>query len=323
MNKIYTAQEVANRLKIKKTTVYDLIKRGELKASKVGKQLRISQQQLDDCLVLHPKDSHSSLSELSFSAVSDIPAYTDEQALRKIDYLNNSSGLIISSQESAIVEHLRSFTQITEGSLPMLHSYMNDYNSLYSLYYEKSHLALVSLHRADPSFPMEFINALLPGMNTLALHLCDFQMGFYVKKGNPKNIKMPADLCRSDITFLNRERGSNCRMLLDFLLKKEGLSVSSISGYKNELLSHMSLANAIATERADTGIGDLGQLGAYPQLEGVPLAPASMYLLFPASHKSHPAFQAILNTVSSESFRLGLEHFRGYSTKKTGTLQHL
>ena len=133
MNKIYTAQEVANRLKIKKTTVYDLIKRGELKASKVGKQLRISQQQLDDYLGLHPKDSHSSLSKLSFSAVSDIPAYTDEQALRKIDYLNNSSGLIISSQESAIVEHLRSFTQITEGSLPMLHSYMNDYNSLYSL----------------------------------------------------------------------------------------------------------------------------------------------------------------------------------------------
>ena len=91
MNKIYTAQEVANRLKIKKTTVYDLIKRGELKASKVGKQLRISQQQLDDYRGLHPKDSHSSLSELSFSAVSDIPAYTDEQALRKIDYLNKIS----------------------------------------------------------------------------------------------------------------------------------------------------------------------------------------------------------------------------------------
>lgn len=323
MNKIYTAQEVANRLKIKKTTVYNLIKRGELKASKVGKQLRISQQQLDDYLGLHPENSHSSISEFSFSGISDIPAYTDEQAFRKMDYLNNTSGLIISSQESAIVEHLRSFTQITEGSLPMLHSYMNDYNSLYSLYYEKSHLALVSLHMADSSFPLEFIGSLLPGMDTMALQLCDFQMGFYVKKGNPKNIKTPADLCRSDITFLNREKGSNCRMLLDFLIKKEGLSTSSIFGYKTELLSHMSLANAIATGRADTGIGDLGQLTAYSQLEGIPLAPASMYLLFPASFRNHPAFEAIINTVSQESFRLGLEHFKGYSTKKTGTLQHL
>ena len=39
MNKVYTAQEVADKLKIKKSTVYDLIKRGELSSSKVGKQL--------------------------------------------------------------------------------------------------------------------------------------------------------------------------------------------------------------------------------------------------------------------------------------------
>ena len=36
MNKVYTAQEVADKLKIKKSTVYDLIKRGELSSSKVG-----------------------------------------------------------------------------------------------------------------------------------------------------------------------------------------------------------------------------------------------------------------------------------------------
>ena len=46
MNKLYTAQEVADRLKIKKTTVYELIKRGELESSKIGKQLRISEEQL-------------------------------------------------------------------------------------------------------------------------------------------------------------------------------------------------------------------------------------------------------------------------------------
>ena len=46
MNKLYTAQEVAERLKIKKNTVYELIKRGELASSKIGKQLRISEEQL-------------------------------------------------------------------------------------------------------------------------------------------------------------------------------------------------------------------------------------------------------------------------------------
>ena len=46
MNKVYAAQEVADKLKIKKSTVYDLIKRGELSSSKVGKQLRVSEEQL-------------------------------------------------------------------------------------------------------------------------------------------------------------------------------------------------------------------------------------------------------------------------------------
>ena len=47
MNKLYTAQEIADKLKIKKTTVYELIKRGELESSKIGKQLRISEEQLN------------------------------------------------------------------------------------------------------------------------------------------------------------------------------------------------------------------------------------------------------------------------------------
>ena len=50
MNKVYTAQEVADKLKIKKSTVYDLIKRGELSSSKVGKQLRVSEEQLSQYL---------------------------------------------------------------------------------------------------------------------------------------------------------------------------------------------------------------------------------------------------------------------------------
>ncbi len=44
MNKFYNAQEIADKLKIKKNTVYELIKRGELSSSKVGKQLRVSEE---------------------------------------------------------------------------------------------------------------------------------------------------------------------------------------------------------------------------------------------------------------------------------------
>ena len=45
------------------------------------------------------------------------------------------------------------------------------------------------------------------------------KQGFYVKKGNPKNIKKISDLQKSDINFVNRQRGSGTRILFDKLLK--------------------------------------------------------------------------------------------------------
>lgn len=48
--KFYTPQEIAEKLKVSKLTVYDLIKKGELEAVKIGKIYRISQEALDNFL---------------------------------------------------------------------------------------------------------------------------------------------------------------------------------------------------------------------------------------------------------------------------------
>ena len=45
--KLLTAKEAAEILKVRKNTVYDMIKRGDLKASNLGKQLRIRQGDLE------------------------------------------------------------------------------------------------------------------------------------------------------------------------------------------------------------------------------------------------------------------------------------
>ena len=46
--RLLTVVEAAEVLKVKKNTVYDMIKRGDLKASKLGKQLRMRQEDLDE-----------------------------------------------------------------------------------------------------------------------------------------------------------------------------------------------------------------------------------------------------------------------------------
>ena len=130
MNKLYTAQEIADKLKIKKTTVYELIKRGELESSKIGKQLRISEEQLNR--YLQGGDPPVPEAPLPF------PDFQPESSLLKRDYLLYSNGLIISGQASPALEYLINQMAIHPNGLPVLHSHLNTYNGLYSLYFKKS-----------------------------------------------------------------------------------------------------------------------------------------------------------------------------------------
>jgi len=51
--KFYTIEEVADILRVNPATVRKLIDTGELKATRVGRQYRISQEQLDDYIQRH------------------------------------------------------------------------------------------------------------------------------------------------------------------------------------------------------------------------------------------------------------------------------
>ena len=94
MNKLYTAQEVADRLKIKKTTVYELIKRGELESSKIGKQLRVSEEQLTQYLNRSSSGNSESGQDIPYTSVNFEP----ESSLLKRDYLLHSSGIILGAR---------------------------------------------------------------------------------------------------------------------------------------------------------------------------------------------------------------------------------
>ncbi len=50
IEELYTPEEIAAKLKITKYTVYEMIKRGDLDAHRLGKQLRISGEQLNQYL---------------------------------------------------------------------------------------------------------------------------------------------------------------------------------------------------------------------------------------------------------------------------------
>lgn len=307
MNKFYTAQEIADKLKIKKNTVYELIKRGELSSSKVGKQLRVSEEQL----ALYLKTASSS-QEISLKT----PDFQPESSLLKRDYLLHSNGLILCGQTSPALELLLSQMSVHPDSIPVLQSHMNSYNGLYSLYFGKSHIASASLSEED-------ICCLVPGTELTAICLYEYPVGLYVKKGNPKNIENIRDLTRPDITFANREKGSTRRIFLDRILMKEKISPGSISGYERELVSDLSTAAAIIDGRADTALGEELITRQTQALSFLPMEKLPMYLVMKTTSMEKPGFAPLLEIIRSEEYRTILKNQTGYDTSHTGEIRNL
>ena len=79
--------------------------------------------------------------------------------------------------------------------------------------------------------------------------------GLMVAKGNPLNILGIKDLVRPKIRFMNRQKSSGTRLLLDTLLTKEKIDPKQINGYEREEFTHSAIANAILAKKADVGVG--------------------------------------------------------------------
>lgn len=307
MNKFYTAQDVAEKLKIKKTTVYELIKRGELNSSKIGKQLRISEDQLMQYL-------HGSRTDAAVPL--HLPDAQPESSLLKRDYLLYSSGLILSGQTSPALELLCTQMSIHPQGMPVLQSHMNTYNGLYSLYFDKAHVAAASL-------PPKNLENLIPGISVAAVYLYEYSVGFFVQKGNPKNIFTFQDLTRADIILANREKGSTRRIYLDGQLKKAGISPADISGYRKELVSDLSTAAAVISHKADTALGEEYIARQSPELDFVPLNRLPMFLVMETASLEKPGIPAMIDIIRSEDFKTSLHNQTGYDISRTGEILYL
>jgi putative molybdopterin biosynthesis protein len=113
---------------------------------------------------------------------------------------------------------------------------------------------IAGFHLSDP-LGSQVIARRLKSEGMLIVPVMKRTQGFLIPKGNPLNITSVKDLTRPRIRFINRQKGSGTRLLLDTLLKKNGILSESIKGYENEEFTHSAIAMAILAKKADLGMG--------------------------------------------------------------------
>lgn len=184
----------------------------------------------------------------------------------------------------------------------------------------ETHLA--GSHLFDPEsgeYNLAYIRQYLPGVAVVVLALVGRQQGLLVLPQNPKDIHNLEDLSRQDVVFINRQRGAGTRVLLDFHLSQLGIKTDQVNGYEREEYTHLSLAAAIASGRADCGLG----IAAAAQALGlgfVPLFQERYDLVIPQEYYHSPLLAPLLQVLENQAFQDSVSALPGYDISPMGTI---
>ena len=168
-------------------------------------------------------------------------------------------------------------------------------------------------------YNIPFIRRYLKGRSVVVMNLVRRVQGLIVPIGNPKGVSSVEDLARKDITFVNRQRGSGTRVLLDYRLDQLGIKGEEISGYDREEYTHLAVAAAVSAGRADTGLGILSAARAMG-LDFVPLLTEQYDLVIPKEYYDSDLLQPLLALVRGQELRQEVDALGGHDTTTMGTL---
>ncbi|HTX84783.1 MAG TPA: molybdopterin biosynthesis protein [Streptosporangiaceae bacterium] len=149
------------------------------------------------------------------------------------------------------------------------------------------------------------------------VRLVERSQGLMVAAGNPLGIAGLPDVCRPGVRYVNRQRGAGTRVLLDVMLAQQCLAASSIEGYAREEPTHLAVAAAIASGRADAGLGIMAAAQAFG-LGFVPLATEPYDLAVAPGALDSPQLAPLWALLRSDRFKASVEELGGYSAKEMG-----
>jgi putative molybdopterin biosynthesis protein len=175
-------------------------------------------------------------------------------------------------------------------------------------------------HLLDPEtgeYNFPYIRTYLHGIEVKVIHLVFREQGLFVQRGNPKRVKGPRDLIRKDIAFINRQKGSGTRILLDHTLKSLSLDLNQIRGYEKEEFTHMGVASTVASGIADAGLGILSAARAMG-LDFLPIAKERYDVIIPSIYFEDEKVQKVIETIRSDEFKRMVSQMGGYDVSRTG-----
>ena len=153
--------------------------------------------------------------------------------------------------------------------------------------------------------------------NVTVVRLVHREQGLIVAAGNPLEITSIEDLSRPGVRYVNRQRGAGTRVLLDYELRRRGMTPGDVVGYQREEHTHLAVAAAVAAGRADAGLGILAAARPFG-LDFVPVAQEPYDLVVTQEAYDSGMLAPLWTLLADEKFRASITALGGYSSAETG-----
>lgn len=178
---------------------------------------------------------------------------------------------------------------------------------------------LAGLHLLDPetgTWNLAAARSQLPGTSHVLIHWARRTQGLITAAGNPSGITGLRDAARRHLRFATRAGGAGSTRLLEVLLARDGLTMADLATVRRPAETHADLATLIETGEADLGLGlqaVAGHLGFIPLVTD-----ESFDLAMTRRNYFEPPVQTLLAFARSDSFARRAAHLGGYDLADLG-----
>jgi putative molybdopterin biosynthesis protein len=218
------------------------------------------------------------------------------------------NALLLTGSHDPVLDYLADM--LCRRGITLLSTHVGSMGGILALAKDQCHAAPTHLLAPDGSYNTTYLQKYLPGTVIDLICVAERQQGIVSREGLTLD-SLPGR------QFINRQRGSGTRMLLDYELERSGIDPASIPGYGREATTHIAVALAVKSGEADAGMCVYSAARALG-LPFVPVATERYELAIRREHAQDPRVNTMVGMIRSAGFRAVLEKLGGYDTKETG-----
>jgi putative molybdopterin biosynthesis protein len=216
--------------------------------------------------------------------------------------------LLITGSHDPVIDYLADLLQQQEIGLHSTHA--GSMGGILALKKNECHAAPMHLLAPDGSYNLMYLEKYLPGDEVSLVCVAEREQGIVSKTGITFDV-LPK------YRFVNRQRGSGTRMLLDHELTKKGMDGAEIRGYEREVTTHLAVALAVKSGEADAGMCVYSAAKALG-LAFSPVGKERYEIAIRRENMDDGRILSLINAIRSPGFKDVLIRLGGYETKETG-----